>query len=276
MDFRAELATILNSNEQVEDSDLQDYITDVIAPNADKLPILYRFSPADYNNIRALETQTLFLSEIGSMNDIFEGLSCNIDDPVIENVEKLTDLAYLKSFTETKDDLKMWSMYADNYAGMCVAYDFRDIDNDFIYHLFPVCYSEKRKTKKHLEDAVFELAKLKRDIDDCNCLDECEAIRNIMSLFLVKSPEWKNEQEWRIVVTYPQLHLYAHNLPNEESSFFYDLKDRNISVPFATDVYLGPKMPARVKNHIKEIAKKLNIRIHELKLDKEKYGLVEV
>lgn len=275
MDFRGELAKVLYSNDEVTDSDLENYISDVIALNADKLPILYRFSPADYNNIRALETNTLYLSEIGSMNDVFEGLSCNIDDPIIENIQKLTDLAYLKSFTETKDDLKMWSMYADNYAGMCIAYDFRNNNCDFMYHLFPVCYSEKRKTKIHLEDAVFELAKFKRDIEDCLVTDECDAIRDIMSLFLVKSPEWENEREWRIVVTYPQMNLLPDNLPNAESRFFYELKDRTISVPFATDVYLGPKMPMRVKNHIKEIANRNNIRVHELKLDKGRYALIE-
>lgn len=276
MDFRKELLNYLRRTQPTADSDLQTFGEEVIAPNQNNLPILYRFSPADYNNIRALETQTLFLSEMGKMNDIFEGLSCAVDDKVISSIEKLSDIAYLKSFTETKDDLKMWSMYADNYAGMCVAYDFRECDYDYMYHLFPVCYSDKRQTKSRLENAAYELEKLKQDISEANAISEYDAIRDIMSLFLMKSRAWENEKEWRMIVTYPQMKLFAHNLPDEESSYFYDVADQTIHVPFATDVYLGPKMPQRVKVHIREIASRLNIRVYELQLDRAKYALTEV
>lgn len=275
MNFRTELMKYLQRTEPTTDADLEAFVEDIIAPNQDKLPILYRFSPADYYNIRAFETQTLFLSEIGQMNDIFEGLSCAIDDKVISSIEKLSDVAYLKSFTETKDDLKMWSMYADSYAGMCIAYNFRECAQNFIYHLFPVCYSETRQAKPRLEKAAFELEKLKLDISETNALSECEAIRDIMSLFLTKSRDWENEQEWRVVVTYPQMNLFAHNLPNEESSFFYDIAERTIHVPYTTDVYLGPKMPELVKKHIREIADRLNIQVHEMQLDPQRYALVE-
>lgn len=158
---------------------------------------------------------------------------------------------------------------------MCVAYDFRECDYDYMYHLFPVCYSEARQTKQRLENADFELEKLKWDITNANAISECEAIRNIMSLFLMKSCAWENEREWRIIVTYPQMELFAKNLPDEENSFFYDICDRTIHVPFATDVYLGPKMQKRVKDHIKEIANKLKIRVHEMRLDSQRYALVE-
>lgn len=275
MDFRAELEKILNSNEQINDVDLQNYLTDIIAPNADKLPILYRFSPANEYSFHALENQTLYLSEVGSMNDIFEGLSCGTDDPLIENIEKLSDLVYLKSFSETKDDLKMWSMYADNYSGMCVAYDFHDIDDEFIYHLFPVCYSEKRKSKKHLEDAVRELQRLKKDIDEKKPFGSYSSIRNIMSLYLTKSMEWKNEKEWRIIVTYPQMHADIRKFPNKESHFFYELNDRNIYAPYATDIYLGPKMKSADKEKAREIAQRNNVCIHEMQLDEKMYALTE-
>lgn len=77
MDFREELKKILfkDLNETVEDYDLQIYKEEVFAPNVDKLPILYRFSKADYDNIRNLETETLYLSEIGWMNTLANSLT---------------------------------------------------------------------------------------------------------------------------------------------------------------------------------------------------------
>lgn len=275
MNFRDELLPYLQRETPATDIDLQMFVEEIIASNQEKLPILYRFSPADYYNIRAFETQTLFLSEMGSMNDIFEGLSCAIDNKVISSIEKLSDIAYLKSFTETKDDLKMWSMYADNYAGMCVGYNFRKCEHAFIYHLFPVCYSDIRQTKQRLENAAYELEKLKWNIEKPNIISECTAIRDIMSLFLMKSRVWENEKEWRVIVTYPQMRLCANNLPNGESSFFYDISEQTIHIPYATDVYLGPKMPTHVKTHIREIADRLSIRVHEMQLDPQKYALVE-
>lgn len=275
MDFRKSLMEYLERDEETTDYELQEFIEDVIAPNQGSLPILYRFSPADYNNIRALETQTLYLSEAGKQNDIFEGLSCPVNDETISNIEKMSDLAFIKSFTETKDDLKMWSMYADNYAGMCVAYDFRHAEEEWMYHLFPVCYSDKRVTKKELEDAAYELKKLKSDMEEGFVIEESYSIRDIMAIFLMKSRAWENEKEWRFLVTYPQLKLDENDFPDEESNFFYGISDKTLDVPYATDVYLGPKMPSKVKEHIREIADRLKIRVHEMKLDKEKYELTE-
>lgn len=279
MDFREELEKVLfnDSNETVADYDLQIYKEEIFEENIDKLPILYRYSKADYDNIRNFETGTLYLSEIGDMNDIFEGLSCSIDDAILTNLSKLRDLAYIKSLTEKREDLKMWSMYADNFAGMCVAYDFRKAEeSDWMWNLFPVCYSKKRKTNPKLQGAIYVLEKLKEDIQNQNALDSCEEIRDILALFLTKSCEWKNEKEWRIIVTYPQMNLYATNLKGEECSVFYKIGNRTIDVHgLATDVYLGPKMKERIKSHIREIADRLNIRVHEMVLHPTEYRLIE-
>ena len=113
-----------SSNDIVYDFELAEFSRDVILSNKKSIPTLFRYSAADYYNIRGLETQNLFLSPLGNMNDVFEGLSCEINDDVIDGIEDIRDIAFLKSFSEEKSSLLMWAHYADNYSGMCVEYDF--------------------------------------------------------------------------------------------------------------------------------------------------------
>ena len=164
MNFREKLRNIIEEKEEsyIFDCNLYDYIQEELIPNKSDIPTLFRYTPADYNNIRSLETKQLFLSEIGSMKDIFEGLSCEIDDRVIENLEKLHDIAYFKSFSDNNNHLLMWSSYADNYSGMCVEYDLTNMQDKCYYHLFPVVYSEKRHAKANLQFTFDELIGIKR------------------------------------------------------------------------------------------------------------------
>ena len=50
----------------------------------------------------------------------------------------------------------MWAHYADNYSGMCVEYDFSKLSETLLFHLYPVYYSAKRSTSRHLEWVIAE------------------------------------------------------------------------------------------------------------------------
>ena len=243
----------------------------------DKIPSLFRFSVADYNNIRNLETQSLFLSPIGSLNDIFEGLSGPIDDKVIDNLDKLNDIAYIKSFSEDNKNLLMWAHYADSYSGMCVEYDFSKLNDSILYHLFPIFYSETKILNNPFENTIRELDDLKRtNAENVFPEDTCNLI-NITSAFLIKSKEWEYEKEWRIIATYPHIHNYFDEIEDDEDAkSLYEIKNQYISVESCIkSVYLGPKMKRRIKDHIKEICKnKLNnIPVYEARISKEKYEI---
>lgn len=266
------------SAEYIFDYELCDFVKEHICGN--KIPKLYRYSPADYNNIRSLEKGQIYLSEAGLMNDIFEGLSCEIDERVIENLNMLNDIAYLKSFTENKNDLLMWANYADNYAGMCVQYDLECIEaeNPLLYHLFPVVYTDKRYTKANLAFSYEELKQLKQDIDEKNCPDSLEFLKDIMGLFVTKSECWKNEKEWRLIVSYLQMNLKYDEVDadgDDETEILYAINDRTVSFPYAKTIYLGPRMRASVKEHLKEIGQKIGANVLEMTLSKDTYELIE-
>lgn len=248
-----------------------------IINHKDEIPSLFRFSVADYNNIRNLETQSLFLSPTGSLNDIFEGLSCPIDDKVIDNLDKLNDIAYIKSFSEDNKNLLMWAHYADSYSGMCVEYDFSKLSDNILYHLFPIYYSEKKLLNISLERTIKELNDLKiSNVEHVFPVDS-KYLTDIMSAFLIKSKEWEYEKEWRIIATYPHIHNYFGDIEeNENAKNLYEIKNQYISVKSCIkSVYLGPKMKQRIKDHIKEICKnKLNnIPVYEARISKEKYEI---
>ena len=266
-----------DENAWISDSDLVRYTEEIIKPNRSKIPRLFRYVPANYNAIRELETNSLYLSNIGSMNDIFEGLTCSIDDKVIAELDSLSYMAYLKSFTEQEQNLLMWSMYADNYAGMCIEYDLSNLEDHYLSHLFPVLYSDIRHTNlsfnplKYLPDFLHHF---RRDLDDGNSPVDLEDAKDIMAMFLTKSIDWKHEAEWRFVVTCLQLELNEEWEDIDENKGLYRINDQLIKFPYAKGVTLGPKMNSRVKEHVAEICHdKLKIPVYIASLSKTKYSL---
>ena len=118
--IKSSFEKIINDSKDglIYDYELVDFIENMVLNNKNEIPPLFRYSPADYNNIRNLETERLFLSSLGGMNDIFEGISCEVDDSVLETIDDFSDIAFLKSFSEEKNNLLMWAHYAEDYSGM--------------------------------------------------------------------------------------------------------------------------------------------------------------
>lgn len=268
-----------NGSLVIYDYELLDYVKDNIISHKEMIPCLFRYSKADYYNIRGIEKQTLFLSPVGAMNDVFEGLSGKVDDDVLSKLDNLNDIVFMKSFSEECMNLLLWAHYADNYAGMCVQYDFSKLPEEILFHLFPVVYSEKRFTNKNLTKyTAEELLDLKRMNSENNYPNETDYIRDIMSLFLVKPDCWSYENEWRLIATYPQIFNKAEEIGDEEVAELYNINYQTISVSDCIKaVYLGPKMKKEIKDHIYEICKdKLyNVSVYEMSLSPEKYTLVD-
>lgn len=269
----------VDSQEKQQDDLFISFTENVVIPNRDRIPTLFRYSPADYYSIRNLETETLMLSNIGNMNDIFEGLSGEVDTDVIVSLDELKDIAFIKSFTELKNDSLMWSHYGDKYAGMCVEYDFSKLDDKVLYHLFPVVYSENRYPIKTLDNAVRDLYEVKKANKEEYYPDLYESLLDVMALFLKKSKSWEHENEWRLIATYPQIYNDLqdfYDTDNRCKGPLFDLNDREISVKGCTkSVYIGPQMQSIQRKHIKEICHKLNIEFHELTISKTDYALEE-
>ena len=260
----------------IYDSELLDFVKENILQNKEKIPHLFRYSKADYYNIRGLEKQTLFLSPVGTMNDVFEGLSCKVDDDVSAKLDYLNDLAFMKSFSEENSNLLLWAHYAENYSGMCVEYDFNLLDNNILFHLFPMVYSDRRIKNENLTKfTAEELLDLKRMNSDGNYPNDTTYLRDIMSLYLVKASCWSYEKEWRIIATYPQIFNTAEEIGDEEVKEFYDISDQIISAKNCIKaIYVGPRMKSEIKNHIYEICndKLGKIPVYEMNLSRENYS----
>lgn len=268
MNFRKEILNLIKDDKRL-DLNLLDF-SDKLNHNKNMIPPLYRYSPANYDNIRNFENQTIFLSNVGSMNDVFEGLSTKLDAKSNKLLRFAGDLAYLKSFTECKNDLKMWGQYADSYRGMCVEYDLRKIDDKLIYHLFPVTYANTRIDDEKLKFALRHFEKSMKN----ETFDEF-FLQDITSLYLLKPECWRNEKEWRILFSWLHLNFQADEVLDceEDEEILYSYDKQIISFPYAKAVYMGPKMPNHIKDHISEIADKLHIVAYEMILDEREYSL---
>ncbi len=275
MCFRERLKDLINRNrESIFDFELREF-SDWIIENRRNIPKLYRYVPANYYSIRGLETQTIYLSEIGKMNDIFEGLSGHIDAKTQADFTGLSDLVYIKSFAESFDNMLLWGTYADNFSGLCIEYDLRDMSSHpgYYAHLFPVVYQQERYATNHcLHFAITELSEMKKNPDSC----DLEFLRDIISMFLIKSNHWMHEEEWRLIVPYVYMHLEWSEggvFEDNEDPRLYSISDQTIDFPYASAVYMGPLIQPMQKHHIVQICKKLGICVYESKPSATKFRL---
>lgn len=261
----------------VFDSELVCVSQSYIVENKEKLPHLFRYSPANYYNIRGVETGKIHLSEIGLMNDIFEGLSGKIDSRVLAETKKLYDLAYIKSFSECNANLRMWSSYADNYAGICVEYDISKLEDKILYHLFPVRYSNTRSVKNDLHFTFKELVEMKKAIQDAHLDFNFDFLKDVTSLFLTKSKDWSYEKEWRIIVSYLQMHCDYQTVEKENDESItrklFDIDSQNIDFDCVEAIYLGPKIDPEKEKHLVQIARSLRKPVYKMKLSQTEYKL---
>lgn len=276
--YRDKLKKIMDENpeEYVPDEELErftNYMRDLWAE--DEIT-LYRYSPADYFNIRNFETGKLRLTNNGVLNDIFEGIpsdDCEEITPLMAS--GLSDLAYIKSFSEDPCDSLMWSHYADEHRGFCVEYNINLIeqDNFILNHLFPVVYSPKRRIKKNIAEVAQELKQLSRDREDNNEPDFNENLDDCMALFLSKGEMWAYEREWRIVFTQEQV----YDIDDDE------LNRNIISFDYATGIYLGYRIERTIEENILEIVQRINkkrkdshlpyVKVYKMKMKPDSYEL---
>lgn len=140
----------------------------------------------------SLDLENLYLTRNCLQNDIFEGLPYSDDYDLYsqdECVQKLTNLAYLKCFTEDYKNNLMWAHYANSYKGICIEYDISRLeDKKIAKQIFPVYYTKERIMFASIE-ALIEFVDEKQ---------ENQALRDAKGIFLSKSKSWKYEKEWRI------------------------------------------------------------------------------
>ena len=137
----------------------------------------------------------------------------------------------------------MWSHYADNHQGMVLRYDFIKLDlyldkhRDLLMGLNPVMYT-----------------------DNLINLQEYKGFRDKVSVSTLaaisKSKEWSYEKEWRLII-------------NKKS----DERGLAVKVIKPSCIILGARISEIHKIMLSLEAKKKDIPIKQIKLDKTKYRL---
>lgn len=289
MNYRAAFKnSLVDPSDRIFDFQLVEFSKDHILGTHGKLPLLYRYMPANYDNIRSLETNKIFLAPAGSLNDAFEGLPGPVDGVMQNSFEQMYDIAYIKSFTENSSDLLMWGIYADSYKGFCVEYDLNLLPATapVFYHLFPTVYSNDRILKIDLIQAIDCLNNYKQGLFNADALAGYDALflQDAIGTYCIKSRDWEHEREWRLIVSYLQMH--EKNEPREEDKdldVLYKINTQSVDFDCVTKVLLGVKMRQDIKEHIRDIGKKINhrrkkgeeIKIYETYRSEEEYQLEE-
>lgn len=176
-------------------------------------------------------------------------------DEIIPNIKKsINDNFAIACFSESPDNVLMWSHYANKHTGFCVEYDFTKIkDRNKLLLLCPAIYTD---TRPSVPLSLFDMSNpydIKTSIDK-------ESIVDIYYALLCKSSYWSYENEWRIICSKGEL---------TESKLFEDL---------AVKVYLGANIGDADKNSLLEVikSKPVNIEIVQYKLGNAKFKLVEL
>lgn len=179
----------------------------------DKMNIssVFKYRSFDKNNLnlRLIKENTLWISDRLFFNDPFEfdvsklsdeEMKCIYGDTyrllnsldknkiyeikektnkdIQEIIHKLDNGLGVCSFCENKDNMLLWSHYADSHKGFCIEYDLIELLKKYIF-IYPVIYSDKKISLSDIEEA-----------------NE----KNRLIQFIWKAKQWEYEREWRAIV----------------------------------------------------------------------------
>lgn len=161
-----------------------DYLQNYVDENLDRLTEeqLSNMLPPQIRNLISRESVIAFvkkslLDNHESLDNVLKALGTHASKII---PTKSNELIGVLSLTEKKDNLLMWSHYADSHRGFCIRFDSthsffnrKRSEKDEFYHLRKVKYLQERPSKT---------------------MNEMDGI----DMFLLKSDIWKYEQEWRI------------------------------------------------------------------------------
>ena len=169
------------------------------------------------------------------INYIIEQTSDLYDNYISEMNKAFQSKVYAACFSETNDNILMWSHYAQYHQGVCIEYDFSNIDftDRLLLTLSPVKYTNE----------LFDMQKFSNR----------ESIDRLTLAALSKNKCWEYESEWRLL------------------SF---LKDEQIFKLFKpTAVILGTNIKPKKTKWITEICRERSIPIKQAVMDRTKYKL---
>lgn len=213
-----------------------------------------------YDSIPGAQALTKFVVRYAAQKGekSFEELKEKFTNEIIQKVKESRNNALISCFSKRYDSILMWSHYGDKHKGICIEFD--RPEKDFL----DVKYSKKR-CKFDLEDTTrrvlgYMLSNEEVDVNDKGL------IRCISKPFIVKSLDWKYEEEVRCILS-PN----SEGVSTLEELSLYKMPT-NIS-----KIYIGCKVDKtseEYKNLI-TLANNKNVVILELKTSDDLFSIIE-
>lgn len=141
-----------------------------------------------------------------SMDEMREMMLRNVQSVITDKLKEVITSRGVACFSETPDNLLMWSHYGGRYRGVCLEFD---IEHDPFKHAKPVEYLQSLPVL-----SVSDFLGLDNEA-------ESRPADIAAKLFRTKSSSWNYEREWRV------LHMVAG------TQYVYE-------APALTGVYFGP------------------------------------
>lgn len=194
-------------------------------------------------------------------DDLIDDATAVIEKAIQDELDLMMDSArnsfkkgnLVSCYSETKDEVLMWSHYAENHTGFCIEYNFHELGPDHARSrlLYPVIYTEELfNATEFYSEALFKSPR------------KFNVLYGIYPT-ITKSKKWEYEREWRMVFPWGP----GIALDDKENRLFY--------MPTPKKIYVGAKASEDNKRLIGEIAKEKGVSVYQMKLSKNGYSLQE-
>ena len=132
----------------------------------------------------------------------------------------------------------MWAHYAQNHQGICLGWEGASVRRG----MFPVRYDER----------LFDMTPFLTEYATSGQLNN---MTNVVAA-LHKSPEWKYEREWRMVIP-----------------FGTTKQPWQVGIPSPSVIYLGACMERDTETRVRDIGERIGAKMYKMRLRKDAFGL---
>lgn len=194
----------------------------------DNIDTLYKYRNIDINTLNLITEEKVKISNFNYFNDPADPI-IKLQIKELPEIKDMINKIKICSLSSEYDNFLMWSHYANEHKGICIAYDVSKVKEYNKTILKKVIYTKKIQIYKPYNH-IFENPILNEE-------------KNFISLFYLKHKNWKYEKEYRII-TYED----------------YDF----INLPIKA-IYFGMNADINHINLVKNFIKDKNIELYKMK-----------
>lgn len=230
------------------------------------------------SKFNSLENKKFWMSSRENLNDPFEIKTLYIDEKITKKYNYPVELtrglttAYENQFligcftTNLEKNMPMWAHYANNHRGFCVGYTIKKPEN-----FYPIAYEDNRHQVNNTYMNSISLIMKEREGTITN--EERQKL-DIYSMLLfhnstIKHISWDYENEYRLLFSKIEAREFI------EASAKGGLIPNDVLGIEVNAIYIGMSCDYRYKEKLKQIGKKLKIKVYEMYFDEmvDKYEL---